>query len=130
MTEPSQPSISSMAADRLHTPSLLLLPLAWEEQVPMDSYSATPVGCDSADVFIRIKDNKGNINTTGTALNGFSYGVILNPGDTTWFSNYTFRTLVGKRRSLPIVVKDDCGTIKSTTWTLPAGSRPSLNSVS
>src|SRR6188768_2997597 len=49
-----------------------------------DSVSVVRNGCDMADVFIRIKDNKGNINTSGSAFGGFIYGYSDN-GDTTWF---------------------------------------------
>jgi hypothetical protein len=94
-----------------------------------DSLSVVKVGCDSAHVFIRIKDNKGNVNTTGTIFDGFQYGFVIN-GDTTWNSNYAFSILLGTNRSLSIVVKDDCGNIHSSPWSVPDNVKPALNSVS
>lgn len=94
-----------------------------------DSVSVVRYGCDAADVYIRIRDNKGNVNTSGSAFSGFLYGYALN-GDTTWYGAYNFSVLLGTRRDLDIVVKDNCGNIHATTWTLPENLKPSLNSVS
>lgn len=93
-----------------------------------DSLSVVRTGCDSANVFIRIKDNKGNINTSGTAFSGFMYGYVLN-GDTTWHASYNFKMLLGTGRSLTIVVKDNCGNIQSSAWYLPDSVKPSLGAV-
>ncbi|HEU4472797.1 MAG TPA: T9SS type A sorting domain-containing protein [Flavisolibacter sp.] len=94
-----------------------------------DSVSVVRVGCDSAYVYIRIRDNKGNVNTVGTAFNGFSYGYVMGT-DTTWFSTPQFSLLLGNNRALRLVVKDPCGGIHTTTWTLPNSVRPSLNNAS
>lgn len=94
-----------------------------------DSVSVVRNGCDMANVFIRVADNKGNVNTSGSAFAGFLYGFALN-GDTTWYGSYNFSILLGKRRDLDIVVKDNCGKVHSTLWTLPNTIKPSLNSVS
>src|SRR5947209_16674054 len=94
-----------------------------------DAVTISRVGCDSADAFIRLTDNKGNVNTSGTAFNGYKYGVILASGDTTWFSNYSFRFYLGKKTNIAVVVKDNCGNIHSTTWVMPANARPSISGV-
>ncbi|MFL5739246.1 MAG: T9SS type A sorting domain-containing protein [Flavisolibacter sp.] len=94
-----------------------------------DFYSITRFGCDSATEVINVRDNKGNVNTSGSAFNGFTYGVVVTPGDTIWKSNNLFNFFLGKKRSATIVVKDACGTIKSAVWTLPDNLKPSLGNV-
>lgn len=94
-----------------------------------DSVSFVRNGCDMADVFIRIRDNKGNVNTLGTAFSGFLYGYLENNGDTTWYGSYSFSLLLGTQRQLNIVVKDNCGNVHSTLWVLPNNLKPSLNPV-
>lgn len=93
-----------------------------------DSVSVVRTDCENADVFIRIKDNKGNVNTSGSAFSGFLYGYALN-GDTTWYASYNFTVLLGTRRNLTIVVKDNCGNVQATTWYVPDNEKPSLSSV-
>jgi hypothetical protein len=92
-----------------------------------DSVSVVRNGCDMADVFIRIRDNKGNINTWGSAFTGFYYGYTDN-GDTTWLNAYSFSVLLGTKRQLNIVVKDNCGNVHSNLWSLPDNLKPSLGS--
>lgn len=91
-----------------------------------DSVSVVRNGCSDVDVYIRVKDNKGNVNTVGSAFAGFQYGYALN-GDTTWYGAYNFSVAIGTRRDLNIVVKDNCGNIHATLWTLPNSLKPSLN---
>ena len=93
-----------------------------------DSVSVVRNGCDLADVFIRIRDNKGNLNTTGSAFAGFLYGYAEN-GDTTWYGSKSFSVLLGTKRKLNIVVKDNCGNVHPTLWVLPDNLKPSLDSV-
>lgn len=93
-----------------------------------DSVSVVRTDCDNADVFIRIKDNKGNTNTVGSAFAGFTYGFIDN-GSTTWYGSYQFSVLLGTKRNLTLVVKDNCGNTQSTTWSLPDNVKPSLSAV-
>lgn len=93
-----------------------------------DSLSVVRNGCDMADVFIRIRDNKGNINTSGSAFSAFFYGYVEN-GDTTWYNAYQFSVLLGTNRNLNIVVKDNCGNVHSTNWSLPDNLKPSLGNV-
>jgi hypothetical protein len=91
-----------------------------------DSVSVVRNGCSMADAFIRIRDNKGNVNTSGSAFSGFVYGYIDQNGDTTWGGSYTFSVLLGTKRELNLVVRDNCGDIHSTVWNLPNNQKPSL----
>lgn len=93
-----------------------------------DSLSVIKNSCDMVDVFIKLRDNKGNTNLSGTAFNGFTYGYVLN-GDTSWLFYKSFSVLIGTKRSLTIVVKDNCGNVHSTIWNLPDNVKPSLGAV-
>jgi hypothetical protein len=91
-----------------------------------DSYSVTKTDCNNADVFIGLKDNKGNTNLAGTAFDGYSYGIVINPGDTSWFTANNFSIAIGTHRQLDLLVKDKCGNIQTRIWSLPAALRPSI----
>lgn len=93
-----------------------------------DSLSVVKNGCDMVDVFIKLKDNKGNDNLTGTAFSGFKYGYVQN-GDTIWYFNKSFTALIASQRSLTIIVKDNCGNVHSTVWTVPENTKPNLDAV-
>jgi hypothetical protein len=93
-----------------------------------DSLSVVRDGCDAANVYIRLRDSKNNLSTTGTAFDGFEYGYVLN-GDTTWASGPVFSLVLGTNRQLGIVAKDDCGTVHSAPWTVPEDQKPALNPV-
>jgi len=93
-----------------------------------DSTSVTRAGCDSANAFIRVRDNRGNINTAG-GFAGFQYGVTLSPGDTTWFATNSFRFYIGKKRYATLVVKDNCGNKHTFFWVLPPSLMPAVGSV-
>ena len=95
-----------------------------------DNVAVSRLGCDSAAAVIQLKDNKGNVNTSGTAFNAFTYGYVLAPGDTTWTTASNFHLLLGKKRSLVIVVKDGCGKVQATNWFLADNIKPSLSTVS
>ena len=95
----------------------------------IESLSVVREECDLINVFIRLRDNRGNSNTSGTAFSGFLYGYLDN-GDTTWTPNYDFSVLLGTKRDLLIVVKDNCGNVQSNSWSLPDNIKPSLNPVS
>lgn len=95
-----------------------------------DNLTVNRVGCDSVDVSVVLKDNKGNSNTSGTAFNGFTYGAVLAAGDTTWFSARNFRTFIGTNRNFTIVVKDNCGNLHTSVWFMPASAKPSVSLVS
>ena len=92
-----------------------------------DSLSIVRAGCDSANAFIRIKDNSGNVNTSGSTFSGFTYGVSINPGDTTWYNTYSFGFYIGKKRYATIVVKDNCGNSTTYFWVLPNDKRPTVD---
>ena len=94
-----------------------------------DSISIEKTDCNNANLFIRLNDNKGNTNTTGTAFNGFTYGIVMMPKDTIWNSSNSFNFLLGKKRNVTIVVKDNCGNIHSSPWTLPNDTRPNIGNV-
>ncbi|MFL5772818.1 MAG: T9SS type A sorting domain-containing protein [Flavisolibacter sp.] len=94
-----------------------------------DKVTVTKFSCDSATVSIRLEDYKGNKNTSGSAFLGFTYGVVRNPGDTIWKTASTFNIFLGTKRFVTIVVKDNCGNIHSTLWTLSSSLKPSLSDV-
>jgi hypothetical protein len=94
-----------------------------------DSVSVVRNGCSMVDIFIKLRDNKGNINLFGSAFSGFIYG-YEEDGDTTWVGSlHNFSISLGTKRSVNIVVKDNCGNAHSTLWTLPDNVKPSLNPV-
>lgn len=79
------------------------------------SRTVTKVGCDSVQVTINLRDNRGN-NLPHAVFNGFSYGASKAPGDTTWFSTNTFRYYKGKKHYLELFARDKCGNIQMITW--------------
>ncbi len=83
----------------------------------IDAQSVTKVGCDQATATITLRDSKGNTNLSGTTFNGYRYGVVRAPGDTSWYSTRSFTFFKGTLRSFTIVVKDLCGLIKTSPWT-------------
>lgn len=92
-----------------------------------DSVSVARFACDSAAVFIRLKDNKGNSNLSGSAFNGFRYAVVFTPGDTTWRTTNSFNINIGTRRHISIAVKDNCGNIHAYEWFIADTDKPSLS---
>jgi hypothetical protein len=82
----------------------------------IDSYTITKAGCGGANTSITLKDNKGNMNTSSAAFTGFLYGVVNGPADTTWTNTYSFGFTLGTKRSVTLVVKDNCGNVKSVNW--------------
>lgn len=81
----------------------------------VDGVTVGRVGCDSAQVTVKLKDSKGNT----TTFNGFKYGVVRSTGDTVWSTNSSFRFFIGNKRSVKVVVKDPCGTTTVTNWVDP-----------
>ncbi len=77
------------------------------------SASVNKAGCDSADASIKLSDNLGNTNLSGTVFTGFQYGVSRIPGDTTWFNSGTFRFFRGNSRSVTLLAKDGCDNLVS-----------------
>ncbi len=86
----------------------------------VDGVTVGRVGCDSAQVTVKLKDSKGNT----TTFNGFKYGVVRSTGDTVWSTNSNFRFFIGNKRSVKVVVKDPCGTTTVTNWVDP--NKPSV----
>jgi hypothetical protein len=86
------------------------------------SHTVTSVNCNTVYVSLLLTDNKGNTNQASTAFNGFRYGVVNAPGDTTWNTTSAFNYTRTPLRSLNIVVKDRCGIVKTVTWKNPAPS--------
>lgn len=81
--------------------------------------TVTKFTCDSATALITLKDMNENLNTSGLGFSNFSYGVSRVPGDTLWFNTNNFRFFLGKRRSVFLLAKDNCGNIKSLVWNTP-----------
>ena len=92
-----------------------------------DNVAVTKVGCDSADATIYLRDNKGNINNSSLSFNGFTYGMVKNPGDTLWKTSNTFRFYIGTKRSVTFVAKDNCNNVIPYTWNVPSTSKPTLS---
>jgi Secretion system C-terminal sorting domain/SprB repeat len=82
----------------------------------IDPYSVTRVACDSADIFIGLKDIFGNTNTTDTVFNGFTYTIITPDGDTIASPAHSIRIRLGDLRSLRFLVTDRCGNTKAVNW--------------
>jgi hypothetical protein len=95
----------------------------------LHTVDVTEVGCDSADIAIRLVDNAGNVNISGTAFNGFLYGIVNASGDTAWVSLHTFRFLIQNKRNINVVAKDPCGVIKPGAWNRPAALMPGVGSI-
>lgn len=82
----------------------------------IDQSSVTKFDCDSADIFIKLKDIFGNVNTSGNTFDGFTYGAITPDGDTISFNTNNFQILLGNFRTLKLFAKDKCGNIKTVNW--------------
>lgn len=93
-----------------------------------DVTSVTKIDCSNAHAFITIKDNKGNNNTSGTAFNGFSYGVVIGT-DTIWSTSNDFDFVLGTARNITLLAKDDCGNFHTSNWSLPANAKPSVGGI-
>lgn len=91
----------------------------------IDGVTVGKVGCDSAQVTVKVKDSKGNTNTGGPGFSAFKYGVVRGPGDTVWSTNSNFRFYIGNKRAVTVVIKDPCGTMQVTNWVDP--NKPSVN---
>jgi hypothetical protein len=94
----------------------------------IDASNVTKVGCDSADAFISLRNNRGEV-TTDPGFANYTYGVIIKPGDTTWSNNNNFRFRIGTKRSVTLIAKDDCGNSQTVVWNLPANITPSVGTI-
>ncbi|MBC7828980.1 MAG: T9SS type A sorting domain-containing protein [Chitinophagaceae bacterium] len=81
------------------------------------SASVTLSNCTVYNALINLIDNKGNTNASGSAFNGFEYGVVNSIGDTSWFASRSFSFDLLQKRTVTLVVKDRCGYIQSVNWT-------------
>lgn len=97
----------------IQTRSITILNYDWS----ITPYSVIRTNCDSADVFIGLRDIFGKTNTADSVFNGFTYGIVTPDGDTILSSDYNFRIRLGDFRSLRIFVTDRCGNTKRVTWT-------------
>jgi hypothetical protein len=94
-----------------------------------DGVVVTKTDCTNADVLIRLKDNRGNLNTSSTSFTGFTYGVVDAPGDTTWYTTNKFSLFTGTKRSVTFVAKDPCGTLHRYVWNVPVNAQPSVSTI-
>jgi hypothetical protein len=78
--------------------------------------SVVSVGCTNYYVQLTLRDSKGNFNTSGTAFNGFQYGVVAVAGDTVWYATPGFAFDLGQSRRVVLVAKDRCGAVQSVNW--------------
>lgn len=102
----------------LQTRNISLLDYNW-------SISNSPVpklNCNTISINIALTDTRGNTNQSGTAFNGFQYGVVNTPGDTTWYNSPAFTVTRSPLRKVTIVIKDRCGIVKSANWQNPLPS--------
>ncbi len=83
----------------------------------ISSAVVTNISCTNYHAQIGLTDSKGNTNSSGTAFNGFTYGFVNAPADTTWFTTSNFDFDLGQIRTLTLVVKDNCGLVQTKTWT-------------
>lgn len=96
----------------------------------IDATTVTMVDCNTINVLLRVKDNKGNINTTTpAAFAGFQYGVVNGPGDTTWHATNSFNYSIEDKRFLTFVAKDPCGRVHTRNWSVPDNVRPAITGV-
>ncbi|HVW60783.1 MAG TPA: hypothetical protein VHC48_12125, partial [Puia sp.] len=91
------------------------------------SAGATLVSCQNYTAQISLTDSKGNTNASGTAFNGWMYGVVRAAGDTVWSNNPGFNFSLGNKRTIQLIAKDRCGQIQSKTWTNTAVPSLSAN---
>lgn len=83
----------------------------------IDSFVFRKISCDSAQGYIRVSDNKGNVSTI-TGLPGFEYGIVRSPGDTILSTDPNFTFYLSGENAFEIIVKDPCGNVKKSSLTL------------
>ncbi|MBX9784578.1 MAG: T9SS type A sorting domain-containing protein [Chitinophagaceae bacterium] len=82
----------------------------------IDIHTVTRTDCDSAEVFIGLKDIYGKVNTADSVFDGYVYGVVTPAGDTIFSSTFNFKILLGNTRRLSLFAIDKCGNIKTINW--------------
>ncbi len=93
-----------------------------------DASGVTKIGCDSADAFINLRNNRGEVSSDPGFAN-YTYGVIITPGDTIWSNNNSFRFKIGNKRSVKLIARDNCGNFQTVVWNLPANIKPLVGSI-
>ena len=83
----------------------------------IDSYQFIKTSCDSAKGFIKVIDSKGNLSIPN-GISGFTYGAVIQKGDTTWSANGNFAIGANGISSVEVFAKDHCGNIKKVTVSL------------
>jgi hypothetical protein len=81
------------------------------------STTVTLSNCQSYNGKIVLTDSKGNTNASGTAFNGYQYGVARKPGDTSWYTTPSFVFSIGDARTISLLAKDRCGQVQTVSWT-------------
>lgn len=71
--------------------------------------------CDSVTIDFKLRDSYNNV-LPNAVFNGFTYGVSLAPGDTSWYNSSTISVALGNKHSINLFVKDNCGNMRSTFW--------------
>lgn len=82
----------------------------------IESHTGARTNCRDGNFQIRVRDSRGNINTSSSVFSSFTYGAVNSPGDTVWHTNYQFTYPLQSRRSLRLVAKDGCGNVRQVNW--------------
>ncbi|MET0635862.1 MAG: T9SS type A sorting domain-containing protein [Chitinophagaceae bacterium] len=99
----------------IQTRSISIMDYTWA----ITSQVVTKSTCNTLSVTVTLLDNQGATNLTGTAFNGFSYGVVNAPGDTTWFASRSFTHTATPLRTVKFAVRDRCGKVQVFNWSNP-----------
>jgi len=91
----------------------------------IDAYPFSKTSCDVATGFIRVRDSRGQVSTSG-GIPGFTYGIVRSPGDTIWSANPNFTFSLLGNQTFTVVARDACGIIKRAPVTVSLA--PSLGS--
>lgn len=105
----------------IQTRSIVISNYTWS----IYSNTVTKSNCNTITVTMNLSGNSGSTNNWGSAFSGFTYGYVINPGDTTWFTTKSFTLTRSPLRSVVLVAKDRCGLVQSLAWTNP---QPSFSS--
>jgi hypothetical protein len=89
------------------------------------SATVTLSSCQTYNGKMVLTDSKGNTSASGSAFNGFQYGVARGPGDTSWYTTPNFTFNIGDARTISLVAKDRCGNVQAQPWSNPV--RPSVD---
>ncbi len=93
-----------------------------------DASYVTKISCDSADAFISLRNNRGEV-TSDPGFENYTYGVVITPGDTIWSNNNSFRFKIGNNRSVTLIARDNCGNFQTVVWDLPVNIKPAIGSI-